>query len=276
MEETNEENENSECDEENEELILTNDIINESIQKILNCQIQISNLSSQKTINKELNNLSEIFNEYCSKNQNDNNNVEIYYLSKDLIPILLNLTQYNKNPDIISKSSEILSFLNEKIIIEVFNLSQKEQTDLIESINNKTINDINKDISKENNINNSNTINLEEEIFKEGKDILELINKKATIKSGISDIHTINSKRGRPNNSDLDIDVAKIRKSVCIKIYKILRKARPDIDIALLKKMIIFFEYKIRFSNTEKIYSCKIKELFEYLKEKLSKNDKVK
>jgi len=344
MEETNEENENSECDEENEELILTNDIINESIQKILNCQIQISNLSSQKTINKELNNLSEIFNEYCSKNQNDNNNVEIYYLSKDLIPILLNLTQYNKNPDIISKSSEILSFLNEKIIIEVFNLSQKEQTDLIESINNKTINDINKDISKENNINNSNTINLEEEIFKEGKDILELINKKATIKSGISDIHTINSKRGRPkknstnselssevfsskindgafnlnngineknyyeefakilnikdktklefefkelsgdffdntydkNNSDLDIDIAKIRKSVCIKIYKILRKARPDIDIALLKKIIIFFEYKIRFSNTEKIYSCKIKELFEYLKEKLSKNDKVK
>ena len=189
---------------------MTNDIINESIQKILNCQIQISNLSSQKTINKELNNLSEIFNEYCSKNQNDNDNVEIYYKSKDLIPILLNLTQYNKNPDIISKSSEILSFLNEKIIIEVFNLSQKEQTDLIESINNKTINEI-KDISKENNINNSNTINLEEEIFKEGQDILELINKKATIKSGISDIHTINSKRGRPKknsaNSELSSEV---------------------------------------------------------------------
>ena len=40
--------------------------------------------------------------------------------------------------------------------------------------------------------------------------------------------------------------------------------------------MIIYFEYKIRFSNTEKIYSCKIKDLFEYLKEKLSDNDKVK
>ena len=58
-EESNEENENSECDEENEELILTNDIINESIQKILNCQIQISNISSQKTITKELNNFVE-------------------------------------------------------------------------------------------------------------------------------------------------------------------------------------------------------------------------
>ena len=340
-EESNEENENSECDEENEELILTNDIINESIQKILNCQIQISNISSQKTITKELNNLSEMFNEYFSKNQDEDDNAEIYYLSKDLRPILLNLT-YNKNPDIVSKSSEIISILNGKIVIEVFNLSKKDQKDLIESFTNSKLNDNDKDTSKENN--NNNTINLEEEMFKEEKDILDLINKKSTIKSGISDIHTLNSKRGRPkknstnselssevfssrinegalnfnngmneknyyeefikllsnkdktkvesdfkdlsddffeniydkNNNSLDIDIAKIRKSVCIKILKVLKKARPDIAIELLKKMIVYFEYKIRFSNTEKIYSCKIKDLFEYLKEKLSDNDKVK
>ena len=340
-EESNEENENSECDEENEELILTNDIINESIQKILNCQIQISNISSQKTITKELNNLSEMFNEYFSKNQEEDDNAEIYYLSKDLRPILLNLT-YNKNPDIVSKSSEIISILNGKIVIEVFNLSKKDQKDLIESFTNSKLNDNDKDTSKENN--NNNTINLEEEMFKEEKDILDLINKKSTIKSGISDIHTLNSKRGRPkknstnselssevfssrinegalnfnngmneknyyeefikllsnkdktkvesdfkdlsddffeniydkNNNGLDIDIAKIRKSVCIKILKVLKKARPDIAIELLKKMIVYFEYKIRFSNTEKIYSCKIKDLFEYLKEKLSDNDKVK
>ena len=340
-EESNEENENSECDEENEELILTNDIINESIQKILNCQIQISNISSQKTITKELNNLSEMFNEYFSKNQDEDDNAEIYYLSKDLRPILLNLT-YNKNPDIVSKSSEIISILNGKIVIEVFNLSKKDQKDLIESFTNSKLNDNDKDTSKENN--NNNTINLEEEMFKEEKDILDLINKKSTIKSGISDIHTLNSKRGRPkknstnselssevfssrinegalnfnngmneknyyeefikllsnkdktkvesdfkdlsddffeniydkNNNGLDIDIAKIRKSVCIKILKVLKKARPDIAIELLKKMIVYFEYKIRLSNTEKIYSCKIKDLFEYLKEKLSDNDKVK
>ena len=340
-EESNEENENSECDEENEELIVTNDIINESIQKILNCQIQISNISSQKTITKELNNLSEMFNEYFSKNQDEDDNAEIYYLSKDLRPILLNLT-YNKNPDIVSKSSEIISILNGKIVIEVFNLSKKDQKDLIESFTNSKLNDNDKDTSKENN--NNNTINLEEEMFKEEKDILDLINKKSTIKSGISDIHTLNSKRGRPkknstnselssevfssrinegalnfnngmneknyyeefikllsnkdktkvesdfkdlsddffeniydkNNNGLDIDIAKIRKSVCIKILKVLKKARPDIAIELLKKMIVYFEYKIRFSNTEKIYSCKIKDLFEYLKEKLSDNDKVK
>ena len=341
MEESLEENENEECEEDNEELILTNDIINESIQKILNCQVQISNISSQKTINKELSDLSEKFHELFDKNQNDNDNSEIYYLSKDLIPILLNLT-YNKNTDIMSKSSEILSFLNEKIIKEIFNLSEKEKSDLIESLNNNT----NKKNSEGLNDNNSNTynINSEEDEYKEGLNILELINKKATIKSGISDIHTIYSKRGRPkkistnselssdvfsskinenmfninniineknyyeefvkilsikdktkmesdfkeligdffeniydkNNSDLDIDIAKVRKNMCIKIYKIIRKIKPEVDRDLIKKMIVYFEYKIRNSNIDKIYSNKIKELFEIIKERLYVNDKAK
>ena len=340
IEESIEENENEECEEDNEELILTNDIINESIQKILNCQVQISNISSQKTINKELTDLSEKFHELFDKNQNDNDNYEIYYLSKDLIPILLNLT-YNKNTDIMSKSSEILSFLNEKIIKEIFNLSQKEKSDLIESLNNNK-NKINKDEIYDNN-NNIYNINSEEDEYKERLNILELINKKATIKSGISDMHTIFSKRGRPkkistnselssdvfssklnenffnintineknyyeefvkilsikdktkmesdfkeligdffeniydkNNSDLDIDIAKVRKNMCIKIYKVVKKIKPEVDRDLIKKMIIYFEYKIRNSNIDKIYSNKIKELFEIIKERLYVNDKNK
>ena len=336
-EESEEENENSDCEEDNEELILTNDIINESIQKILNCQVQISNLSSQKTINKELVDLSEKFHQLFSKNQNENDNYEIYYLSKDLIPILMNLT-YNKNTDIMSKSSEILSFLNEKIIKEIFNLSQKDQDDLIESLNNNKVKE------KSNNNSNKNDINLEEDEFKEGLNIIELINKKSTIKSGISDIHTIYSKRGRPkkisinselssdvfsskindgffnmnnnineknyyeefikilsikdktkmetdfkemigdffentydkNNSDLDIDTAKVRKNMCIKLYKVLKKIFPDIKKDLIKKMIVYFEYKIRNSNVDKIYSIKIKELIKIIKERLYDNDKAK
>ena len=336
-EESEEENENSDCEEDNEELILTNDIINESIQKILNCQVQISNLSSQKTINKELVDLSEKFHQLFSKNLNENDNYEIYYLSKDLIPILMNLT-YNKNTDIMSKSSEILSFLNEKIIKEIFNLSQKDQDDLIESLNN------NKAKETSNNNSNKNDINLEEDEFKEGLNIIELINKKSTIKSGISDIHTIYSKRGRPkkisinselssdvfsskindgffnmnnnineknyyeefikilsikdktkmetdfkemigdffentydkNNSDLDIDTAKVRKNMCIKLYKVLKKIFPDIKKDLIKKMIVYFEYKIRNSNVDKIYSIKIKELIKIIKERLYDNDKAK
>lgn len=342
-EELNEENENSECEEENEELILSNDIINESIQKILNCQIQISNISSQKTISRELIDLSEKFNEHFTKNQNDYDNYEIYYLSKDLIPILLNLT-YNKNTEIMSKSSEMLSFLNEKIIIEIFNLSKKDQADLLESLNNKNQNEINKETSNDNN-DKKDEINLEEEEdFKEGQNLVELINKRGTIRSGISDMHTIYSKRGRPkkistnselssevfsskindgiftfnnniseknyyeefikiisskdktkiesdfkelcgdffesvydkNNADLDMDIAKARKNMCIKLYKILKKVCPEIDSELIKKMIVYFEYKIRNSNAEKIYSCKIKDLFETIKERLLVNDKEK
>ena len=344
-EESNEENENenSECEEENEELILSNDIINESIQKILNCQIQISNISSQKTISRELNNLSEKFNEHFAKNQNENDNYEVYYLSKDLIPILLNLT-YNKNTEIMSKSSDMLYFLNQKIINEIFNLSKKDQADLLESLNNKSQNDVNKETSNDNN-DKKNEINLEEEDdFKEGQSLVELINKRGTIRSGISDMHTIYSKRGRPkkistnselssevfsskindgiftfnnnineknyyeefikiisskdktkiesdfkelcgdffesvydkNNADLDIDIAKARKNMCIKLYKGLKKVCPEIENELIKKMIVYFEYKIRNSNAEKIYSCKIKDLFETIKERLLVNDKDK
>ena len=90
----------------------------------------------------------------------------------------MNLT-YNKNTEIMSKSSEILSFLNEKIIMEIFNLSQKDQSNLLESLDSIQINNLDKDKSKENN--NTNENNLEEEHFKEGQYILDLINIKHSI-----------------------------------------------------------------------------------------------
>ena len=336
FEESLEENDNADSEEENEELILTSDIINDIIQKILNCQIQISNVSSQKKIIKELTNLSEKLNELFAKNQNSNDNFEIYYLTKDLIPILLNLT-YNKNTDIMSKSSEILAFLNEKIIMEIFNLSQKDQIDLIESMN------VNNSISKDKE-DKDNIISLEEKDFKEGEKIVELINKKGTFKSGFSDIHTTYSKRGRPkkistnselsseifsskindcvftfnnnlneknyteefikiiscndklkmendfkdicgdffenvydkNNSELDSDMAKIRKNMCIKLFKICKKIYPIINETFLKKIIVYFEYKIRNDNSinDKIYISKVKDLFETIKEKFYDNIK--
>lgn len=342
-EKSNEENEGSECEEDNEELILTKDIINESIQKILNCQIQISNLSSQKTISKELINLLEKFNELFTKSQNDGENCEIYYLSKDLIPILMNLT-FGKNSEIVSKSSEIIYFLNQKILNEIFILSNKDQIELLESLNKNEINkETNKETVKDNN--NKNETTIEDNDFKEGQNLVDLINKKNTFRSGFSDIHTINSKRGRPkkistnseisseifsskitegqglfninnmneknyyeefikilsnkdknkienefkelsgeffentydkNNFDLEPDMAKVRKNMCIKIYKIIKKIRPEIHSDLIKKMIVYYEYKIRNSISDKIYSCKIKELFETIKERLYDKKKNK
>ena len=70
--------EEDEFDEENDNEIITNDVINEIIQKLLNGQIQISNISSQKMVTTELTKLSEKLNELFAKNQD----LEIYHLTK--------------------------------------------------------------------------------------------------------------------------------------------------------------------------------------------------
>ena len=321
--EYNEEENESEEENENDEIIITNDVINEIIKKLLNCQIQMSNISSQKTIISELIKLSEKLNELLSKNPD----LEIYSLTKDLIPILATFT-YNKNNEILMKTSEILSFLNEKIINEIFILSPKEQKNLIDSVNSEKDKEINQN-------------EIEENDYKEGLNIIEMINQKNVYKSNISENqHVSFSKRGRPkknsmnseisseffssknegvfnmkdnfnlnenniydefikiisckdkdkmendfqeisnnffsniydkNNKDLDTYMAKMRKHICIKIFKIIHKFNPEINKDFLKKIIVYFEYKIRndSSNLDKLYSNKIKSLFEIIKERL-------
>ena len=255
----------------------------------------------------------------------------------------MNLT-FGKNSEIVSKSSEIIYFLNQKILNEIFILSNKDQIELLESLNKNEINkETNKETFKDNN--NKNETTIEDNDFKEGQNLVDLINKKNTFRSGFSDIHTINSKRGRPkkistnseisseifsskvtegqglfninnmneknyyeefvkilsnkdknkienefkelsgeffentydkNNFDLEPDMAKVRKNMCIKIYKIIKKIRPEIHSDLIKKMIVYYEYKIRNSISDKIYSCKIKGLFETIKERLYDKKKNK
>ena len=327
--------EENEWKEENDNDNLTNDFIKETIQKLLNYQIQMSNNSSQKMIT-ELSNLFDKLNELFDKNQNNTRDLEIYNLTKDLIPILITFTYYNKNNDILVKSSEILSFLNEKIIKEIFILSPNEKQKLIDSLN-KDI-DINKkkDIDgKDDDSNNKININdMEEKDFKEGMNIVEMISQKNIMKSNILEQQHISfSKKGRPkknsinsdisselfssnlkegniifnlnekniydefikiiscqdkdkmekdfkelsgnffdsiydkNNNDLDAEMAKIRKSSCLKIFKLVHKIFPEINTDFLKKIIIYFEYKLR-SDDFNLYSNKINTLFEILKER--------
>ena len=197
--ESNEEENESEEENENDEMIITNDEINEIIKKLLNCQIQISNISSQKTIITELIQLSEKLNELFAKNQE----LEIYSLTKDLIPILITFT-YNKNNDILVKASEILSFLNEKIINEIFMLSLKEKKNLIDSLNNEKEKDKEKDKDKEINQNE-----IDENDYKEGLNIIEMINQKNLSKSNISDNpHMSFSKRGRPKKNSINSEIS--------------------------------------------------------------------
>ena len=187
--------EEDEFDEENDNEIITNDEINEIIQKLLNGQIQISNISSQKMVTTELTKLSEKLNELFAKNQD----LEIYHLTKYLIPILITFT-YNKNNDILIKSSEILSFLNEKIINEIFVFSSKEKENLIESLNNE------KEKNKDKGINLNE---IEENDFKEGLNIIEMINAKNLNKSNISEHQHISySKRGRPKKNNMGSEIS--------------------------------------------------------------------
>lgn len=327
--------EENEWKEENDNDNLTNDFIKETIQKLLNYQIQMSNNSSQKLIT-ELSNLFDKLNELFDKNQNNTRDLEIYNLTKDLIPILITFTYYNKNNDILVKSSEILSFLNEKIIKEIFILSPNEKQKLIDSLNKDIDINKNKDIDgKDDDSNNKININdMEEKDFKEGMNIVEMISQKNIMKSNILEQQHISfSKKGRPkknsinsdisselfssnlkegniifnlnekniydefikiiscqdkdkmendfyelsgnffdniydkNNNDLDIEMAKIRKSSCLKIFKLIHKIFPEINTDFLKKIIIYFEYKIRCDNSN-LYSNKINTLFEIIKER--------
>ena len=198
VEEFEEEHESDE-ENDNDELFITKDIINEITQKLLNCQIQMSNISSQKVINTELIKLSEKLDELFSKNQNSNNSqdIEIYKLTKDLIPILITFT-YNKNNDIVIKSSEILSLLNEKIIKEIFILSPKEQKLLIDSLNYNI--DKYKKISQ---------IDIDENDFKEGQNIVDMINQRNLAKNNFSDhTHISFSKRGRPKKISMNSEIS--------------------------------------------------------------------
>ena len=194
-EESVEEEDEFEEENENDEVMITNDEINEIIKKLLNGQIQISNVSSQKMVITELIKLSEKLNELFAKNQD----LEVYHLAKDLIPILITFT-YNKNNDILIKSSEIISFLNEKITNEIFVFSQKEKEKLIESLNKEK--EQNKD--KEVNINE-----IEENFYKEGLNIIEMINVKNLNKSNISEHQHISySKRGRPKKNNMNSEMS--------------------------------------------------------------------
>ena len=90
--------------------------------------IQLSNSINQRLIIEELNNLQIII-------QNDNN---INYYYKELFKILSTFT-YNKNIDIVLKSTDILSNLTHIIIKDIFLLSDEDKSKILNEKNNKKI-----------------------------------------------------------------------------------------------------------------------------------------
>ena len=264
--------------------------INNKIKNIMNnllkYQIEIPNNHIHVSIMNELNNLNNEF----IKNQNNN----IYSLIKDIVPILNSLL-YNKYDDIVDKSNEILFYIIQRVIDEIFLIDEPELNELEENIKYLDINLIHKEIIKlfpdkeqkylrtkskkihENKINqdislvknnSSENLNLINDLFEKFIN-QEDLNEKSEINLMIKDFYNnIYNKNNNLNNKN-----AILRKKICIKLLHLLKQILPKIDEDDLKKTIIFLEYKIRCEDPDlgEKYIKQIKMFFEKMKYKLNK-----
>ena len=254
------ENDSEIYDEKNEE-------INKIIQKLVNYQIQIFNTQNQKLIIKELDNLQIAMKN--NENINDNYN--------ELYKVLSTFT-YNKNSEIVLKSTDLLTSLTYKIINDLFSLSEEEKNLIIKSKQNivkddeyeyleiKKLSDL--VLNKNNNLDEM-SINSKKNKYKKSsnEDNNDNANdnndKKKSINDNLSDniiniiINNLNENFIQisddffkniynKNDNGLDKNLAIKRKSACIKLLSLCRKTFPKLDEEYLKKIILFFEYKIR------------------------------
>ena len=254
------ENDSEKYDEKNEE-------INKIIQKLVNYQIQIFNTQNQKLIIKELDNLQT----FMKNNDNINDNYN------ELYKVLSTFT-YNKNSEIVLKSTDLLTNLTYKIINDLFSLSEEEKNLIIKSKQNIVKDDeyekleikklcdliLNKNnnldemsINSKKNKNKKSSNEDNNDIYNYNNDKIKSIND--NLSDNIINI-IINNKNENfiqisddffkniynKNDNGLDKNLAIKRKSACIKLLSLCRKTFPKLDEEYLKKIILFFEYKIR------------------------------
>ena len=276
---------NSNEEYENEDEGLNNNLVKNIMNNLIKYQIETPNTHIHELILKELNNL---YNEFQIIN-----NQNIYSLIRDIIPILNSLS-YNKYGDIVEKSNKILFFIIERVIDEIFQINDDELTELQESVKNLDINELQKEIIKifpdndkkylRNNVKkniipkiNEENIN-KNEISKSTNFIIDnfvkLINEedlksKNELNSIINDFYDITYNK----KNYLDKKSAIIRKQICIKMFKFLKKILPETQDNDLKKMIIFLEYKIRIEDPKlgEKYIKQIKAFFKKMKEKFNR-----
>ena len=254
------ENESEIYDEKNEE-------INKIIQKLVNYQIQIFNTQNQKLIIKELDNLQIAMKN--NENINDNYN--------ELYKVLSTFT-YNKNSEIVLKSTDLLTNLTYKIINDLFSLTEEEKNLILKSKQNimkddeyeyleiKKLVDL---VTNKNNNLDEMSINSKKNKYKKSSNednndnANENNDKMKSINDNLSDniiniiINNLNENFIQisddffkniynKNDNGLDKNLAIKRKSACIKLLSLCRKTFPKLDEEYLKKIILFFEYKIR------------------------------
>ena len=267
-----------------------NDLIRNTIDNLLKIQIE-SKPNMHNLILNELNKLKNNFNEKNNKN--------IYSLHKDIIPILNSLL-YNKNEDIVDKSSKMIPIIIEKIIQEIFIFENKELNQLFDNLEDIDIQQIKQDIffflsknsvkkNKRNQKNkNKKTRKLSNNSFSnENKNEIENTNLVFINETFIKFINDENNEYSNELNSilndfyhniynkknNLNVKNYNLRKQFCIKMFKILRKILPKKKEEEIKKMIIFLEYKIRCEDPSfgKKYQRQLKRLYKNIIDKISK-----
>ena len=268
------------------EIICTNEIICELTQKLVNYQLNLSNTINHQTILDELENFHNILKNSLIKEQNYK---DIDFMNKDLLSVLLAF-KLNKNNEIKQKATNIFTILTEFIIKDIFIFNEDETNNLKGEIskihNNSNSNNffdneynfglklcelINQNSSsnisllnkknKRNNINNliisdNNESSSDSDILDDNninyeinEELYKIIFNLKTDKS-INEFNNLSENfyknEYNKNNNGLDLINSIKRKKICIKMFNLFRKILPKEDDILLKKLIIYYEYRIR------------------------------
>ena len=211
------------------------------------------------------------------KNNILDNQYQINYIkNKYIISKLYNLT-FHQNNDIKQISLNIISFLKEYIINDLFLFKEDEKNNLKEEINILNINNQDKDIKEDicnenkigqeihqlidflksiqnqtdkndNNILEENFNNLNDEINEE---LYNLINNLKNNNKGKDCEFNNKSEKFYKNiynkkNNGLTLINSLKRKKICITLFNLIGKIIPESNKETIKKIIIYYEYKIR------------------------------
>lgn len=294
--------ENSDKEESSDDEEQPEEVLQVLIDNLLKYQIEMTTASSLKYIVNTLDEIKDLLDKYTF--------ADLYSLTKDIMPLLMSFT-YNKNSDVLIKSSEIISSLTQNIKKEIFELnedktefspSQLEESplvtkelkeELITMLNDKSamkkiaqINSNDIDSLKQNKtrkVTMTQRKTKRDEIENEDIDFKEIYDNFSKVishkedKKAMDEVKSLTEefyKNTYNKYHGLEIKLAIKRKEVCLKIFKILRQLFKRAKDEQLQRLVVFFEYQIRKQdpNLGKKYFGQVQKIIDLMKDVLEEN----
>ena len=267
------------------------------IDNLLKYQIEMTTASSLKYIVNTLDEIKDLLDKYTF--------ADLYSLTRDIMPLLMSFT-YNKNSDVLIKSSEIISSLTQNIKKEIFDVnedktefspSQLEESPLvtkelkeelvamlndksamkkISQINSNDIDSLKQNKQKLTKRKTKRDENDNEDIdFKEIYDNFKKVISHKEEKKAMDEVKSMTEefyKNTYNKYHGLENKLAIKRKEVCLKLFKILRKLFKRAKDEQIQKLVVFFEYQIRKQdpNLGKKYFGQIQKIIDLMKDVLN------